>query len=47
MSVYEKAVFYHFMHSLGLLIVSYAAQDRYVLAVSGRHRCAPCCWRES
>jgi uncharacterized membrane protein YgdD (TMEM256/DUF423 family) len=23
MSVYEKAVFYHFIHSLGLLIVSY------------------------
>ena len=36
MSVYEKAVFYHFIHGLGLLIVSLPAEDRHIFRV--RHQ---------
>ena len=40
MSVYEKAVFYHFIHSLGMLIVSYLPEDGHVLESAASSVCA-------
>ncbi len=47
MSVYEKAVFYHFIHALGLLIVSYPAEDRDIFRCRPPPPSARCCWRAS
>lgn len=35
MSVYEKAVFYHFFHALGILIVSLLAKSGLISAAGG------------
>lgn len=40
MDVYEKAVFYHFIHALGLLIVSLLPR----IGVLGESRAAWVCW---
>lgn len=40
MSVYEKAVFYHFIHSLGLLIVSYLPKTGTFSASAASTVCA-------
>jgi uncharacterized membrane protein YgdD (TMEM256/DUF423 family) len=40
MSVYEKAVFYHFIHALGLLVVSLLPR----LGILTKSRAAGVCW---
>ena len=47
MSVYEKAVFYQFVHSLGILIVSPSAQDRHLCRRAAPGMCAASCWPAS
>jgi uncharacterized membrane protein YgdD (TMEM256/DUF423 family) len=39
MSVYEKAVFYHFIHALGILLVSLLARTN-AISISGQTRVA-------
>ncbi|MGI9073830.1 MAG: DUF423 domain-containing protein [Bryobacteraceae bacterium] len=39
MSVYEKAVFYHFIHALGILLVSLLARTN-AISISGQARVA-------
>lgn len=39
MSVYEKAVFYHFIHALGILLVSLLARTQ-AISVAGQARAA-------
>lgn len=40
LSVYEKAVFYHFVHGMGLLIVSVLPQIRLISKTAGARICA-------
>ena len=40
MSVYEKAVFYHFIHALGLLIVSFLPKTGTFSEISAGYVCA-------
>ena len=47
MGVYEKAVFYHFVHALGLLIVSVLPKTGTFPPEIAPTRCAGCCWRAS
>jgi uncharacterized membrane protein YgdD (TMEM256/DUF423 family) len=39
MTVYEKAVFYHFVHALGLLVVSLLVRMRLISASAGSWAC--------